>query len=118
MRLWTARQGHENALRQELVRANEAHRTRNPAMTEWLIYRERLGRDFFGMVVYDDEAALKIPERMSLLEELDSITETHAEGGTPSLRVELIQEFTTIPPSGSHGMIGLFQCRAEETGDL
>jgi hypothetical protein len=112
LRRWVAIEGHEAALRQELLRVHKTYTRKDPDVTESLMYREHfLGAEFIGLIVYGDEAGLRTEARRPALARLDEVAAAHAKISTPSLRVRMIGEFVTAPPAGPYGAAGLLTCQ-------
>ncbi len=53
--------------------------------------------------MYDDEAGLGTTARQQALTRLDEVAAAHCKVATPSLRAEMIAEFTTIPHASPCG---------------
>jgi hypothetical protein len=112
LRRWVALEGHEAALRHELLRVHEVYTRRIPHVTESLMYREHfLGAEFIGLVVYADDAGLVTAERQLAMARLDEVAAAHAKFSTPPLRVERIDEFVRVPHAGPYGIAGLLTCQ-------
>src|SRR5947208_16090505 len=63
LRRWVALEGHEAALRQELLLVHETYTRKSPHVVESLMYREHfLGAEFIGLIVYGDDAGLERSE--------------------------------------------------------
>lgn len=119
MRRWAAREGHEGVLRQELLRLHQTHAPKNPHLMESMLYREHFAaREFIGLAVYDDEAAVESRERRALLSAFDKLAAAHAETITPSHRVEMLHEFVTIPRTASNGMAALLRCEPDHVPEV
>jgi len=112
LRRWVALEGHEAALRQELLLVHETYTRKSPHVVESLMYREHfLGAEFIGLIVYGDDAGLETVERQRALARLDAVAAAHAKFSTPALRIEMLGEFTTVPHTGPYGTAGLLTCQ-------
>src|SRR2546430_17191667 len=101
LRRWVALEGHEAALRQELLLVHETYTRKSPHVVESLMYREHfLGAEFIGLIVYGDDAGLETVERQRALARLDAVAAAHAKFSTPALRIETLGEFPTAPHPG------------------
>lgn len=119
MRRWTAREGHEGVLRQELLRVHQTYAAKNPHLMESMLYREHfVAREFIGLAVYDDEAAVESRERRALLSAFDKLAAAHAETITPSHRVEMLHELVTIPTAAPNGIAALLRCQPEHVPEV
>jgi len=112
LRRWVALEGHEAALRQELLLVPETYTRKSPHVVESLMYREHfLGAEFIGLIVYGDDAGLETVERQRALARLDAVAAAHAKFSTPAFRIEMLGEFTTVPHAGPYGIAGLLTCQ-------
>lgn len=119
VRRWIALEGHESLLRAELIGAYEEHVAGDPGTMESMVYREHFrGREFIGLVVYDDEAAPEGERRRALLKRFETIAAAHAEVTEGAFRADLIYEFTSIARTAPHGMAALLRCDARRVEEL
>jgi hypothetical protein len=118
VRRWIAREGHESVLRAELIGAYEEHVARDPGTMESMVYREHfLGREFIGLMVYDDDSALHGERRRALIQRFEAIAAAHAEVSEGAFSADLIYEFTSIARNAPYGLAALLRCdprRVEE----
>jgi hypothetical protein len=111
VRRWIAQDGHESLLRAELIGAHEEHVAGDPGTMEAMVYREHFhGREFIGLVVYDDESALEGERRRALLKRFETIAAAHAEVTEGAFRADLIYEFTSIARNAPYGVAALLRC--------
>lgn len=119
LRRWEARKGREELLHQELVDAYQVYASGNPAVMESIIYREHfVGGEFISLIICDTEVDASTPEERALLAAFEKIAGAHAETITPTLRVETLHEFATIPQTGTYGMAALLRCRPERFAEV
>lgn len=108
LRECVAREGHEAALRQELVGLHERMARGIPHLMEVLLYREHfVSRRFLSVVRYDDERAVASAERRALLDALVGLETARCEAPGDSRPLEVLYEFATIPPRGRHSVVAL-----------
>jgi hypothetical protein len=119
VRRWVARHGHEGRLRHELVGLYEAHVRTDARVMESMLYREHFaGRDFIGVTVYDEEAALQGPQRRRLLDALRAVADVHAELAEGSFRAEVLYEYAAIARKGAHGVAVLLPGKPARLAEL
>ena|SRR2546427_2077032 len=119
LRRWVAREGHEAALRQELLLIHETYTRKSPDVLESLMYREHfLGSEFIGLIAYDDDAGPWTQERLQAQARPDEVAATHATISTPSLRIEMVCEFMTTRDASPYGIAGLATCPPAFTAEF
>ena len=110
IRSWQARKGMESHLRQALVRAHEDFFTRDAWGLESALYREYVeGREFLGIAIYDDEAALGGPARQALLAAFGELEASYTDRPATALRVTTVSEFVSIGLPVVSGMAALLR---------
>jgi len=110
VRRWSARTGMESHLRQALARAHQDLFTRDDQGLESALYREHVeGREFLGLAIYDEEAAVTGATRRALLEAFALLEAAYAERPGSSLRLTTVFEFVSIGRPVVSGMAAVLR---------
>lgn len=119
VRRWYARSGMESHLRQALVRAHQDLFTRDDQGLESALYREHVeGREFLGLAIYDEEAALEGATRRALLDAFATLEAAYTERPSRSLRLTTVSEFVNIGRPVVSGMAALLRSAPASAEDL
>jgi serine/threonine-protein kinase RsbT len=119
VRQWTAREGQEKLLLEELLRVHRSEFAASPSVSESLVYRERqLGREFLDLVRWGDDPALMTDDRRDALDWLEQIGAAHGESRPRSHRLQVIQEFSTNPERSLYGIVVVLRARTGHAGEL
>ena len=111
-----AREGQQDALRDDLVGAHERFARAMPHLTEVLLYREHfISRRFLCIVRYDDERAVASLARSEMLDALAAVERARCEGPGDSRPLELLYEHAAVPQGGQYSVVALLTALSEGT---
>ena len=97
LRECVAREGQEDALRDDLVAAHERFARAMPHLVEVLLYREHfMSRRFLSIVRYDDERAVASLERGEMLDALAAVERARCDGPGDSRPLVLLYEHAAV----------------------
>ena len=119
VRRWQARVGMESHLRQALVQAHADVFPQGGQGLESALYREHIeGREFLGLALYVDEAALESPMRRQLLETFAQLEARYADRPTSALRLTILSEYVSIGRPVVSGSAALLRCTPASAPEL
>ena len=109
-----AREGHEAALREDLIATHERLAVVIPHLMEALLYREHFtSRRFLSIMRYDDEGAVASVERGAMLDALVAVERAHCEAPSESRPVDVLYEHARGPDRGQHSVVALLTVLSE-----
>jgi len=109
----------ESHLRQGLVRAHQDLFTRDDQGLESALYREHVeGREFLGLAIYDDEAALESATRRALLAAFAELDAAYAVRPSHALRLTTVAEFVSIGRPVVSGMAAVLRSAPATAAEL
>ena len=118
LRECVAREGQEDALRDDLVAAHERFARAMPHLVEVLLYREHfMSRRFLSIVRYDDERAVASLERGEMLDALAAVERARCDGPGDSRPLVLLYEHAAVPQRGQYSVIALLTALSEGTAN-